>query len=456
MLRFLAALVAIQTTITITTAASFQNEEQKPIADPLAEEFDDSFWTSSPFYEHALSLMKESPLIDTHIDLPQVIRSLDRHPSSILPDLATHVPGHIDIPRLRQGHLGAAFWTVWAPCPDFLGIDVGEDYTLPNDGLRDALEILDLTNQMIAAHPDHLRPARTSADIQSAFAAGRVASLLGMEGTHFLGNSLATLRLFAQLGVRYVSLTHMCHSAFASSAGFGKPLPPSGHGPTKNGLSPLGRALVAELNRLGVLVDLSHSSDDTAREAIALSRAPVVWTHSVARALYDHPRNVPDDVLALIGDGPGAVNGGVVQCVMFPVFVGPDVESANVSRLADHIEHVAGVVGKKHVGIGSDFDGMYTSVKGLEDASKYPNLITEMLIRGWTDDEVKDLMGRNLMRVMDEAGAVARELKDQLPSPAIWEKRKDLPAQWGGEGNAFYPYDVQDIQAKMIPKHDEL
>lgn len=372
----------------------------------------------------------------------------------MLPQLADGYPGHIDIPRLRKGHLGGAFWTVWAPCPDFLGLDVGDDYTIPNDGLRDALEILDLINQMIAAHPQHLQYARTSADIQAAFNAGKVASLIGLEGTHFLGNSLSSVRLFAQLGVRYVTLTHMCHSAFASSAGFGTPLAPSGH--LDNGLSDLGKELVSELNRLGVLVDLSHTSDETARQAIELSRAPVVWTHSVARALHEHPRNVPDDILSLIGDADLGRNPGLVQCVMFPVFVGPTPESANVSRLADHIEHIAGIVGKKHVGIGSDFDGMYTSVQGLEDASKYPNLITEMLIRGWSDDEVKDLMGRNLMRVLDEVDAVAAGLKDELPSAAIWEKRKDLPAQWGGEGNAFYPYDVQKIHAKLIPEHDEL
>ncbi|KKY32750.1 putative membrane dipeptidase [Diaporthe ampelina] len=396
--------------------------------------------------------MKESPLIDTHIDLPQIIRSLDRHPLSILPDLATYTPGHIDIPRLRKGRLGAAFWTVWAPCPDFLGIDVGADYNNPNDGLRDALEVLDLINQMISSHPEHLQHARSSHDIRSAFESGKVASLLGMEGTHFLGNSLSTVRLFAQLGVRYVSLTHMCHSAFASSSGFGKPMAPSGH--EGGGLSDLGRELIAELNRLGLLVDLSHSSDETARQAIALSKAPVVWTHSVSRALHDHPRNVPDDVLEMIGSGEGK-NRGVVQCVFFPAFVGPTVEAANVSTLADHIEHVAGIVGRKHVGIGSDFDGMFASVRGLEDASKYPNLITEMLIRDWSDDEIKDLMGRNLMRVMDEADAVSESLKHEKASTAIWEKRTDLPAQWGGDNNMFYPYEVQDIQAK-IPQHDEL
>lgn len=239
--------------------------------------------------------------------------------------------------------------------------------------------MLDLIQNMIATHPEHLQFARSSSEILAAFGAGKVASLVGVEGTHFLGNSLSTVRLLAQLGVRYVTLTHMCHSAFASSAGFGTPLAASGHGDTGNGLSALGRALVAELNRLGVLVDLSHASDETAREAIELSKAPVVWTHSVARALHEHPRNVPDDLLQMIGPAEQGRNPGVVQCVFFPRFVGPTVESANVSRLADHIEYVAGIVGKKHVGIGSDFDGMFASVKGLEDATKYPNLVSESL-----------------------------------------------------------------------------
>lgn len=237
---------------------------------------------------------------------------------------------------------------------------------------------------MIDAHPAHLRRAATSADILAAHGAGLVASVLGVEGTHFLGSSLSTVRVLARLGARYVSLTHMCHSAFATSAGFGRPMPPSGH--EGGGLSGLGRELVGELNRLGVLVDLSHASDETARQAIALSRAPVVWTHSVARALHEHPRNVPDDILRLIGDGDvedgskNKKNGGVVQCVMFPAFVGPTPEAADVARLADHIEHVAGIVGRRHVGIGSDFDGMYASVRGLEDASKYPNLVGFLLL----------------------------------------------------------------------------
>ncbi|KAJ4342203.1 hypothetical protein N0V87_001187 [Didymella glomerata] len=308
----------------------------------------------------------------------------------------------------------------------------------------------DLIHRMIEQLPD-LEYARSSADIMESFKAGKIASLIGMEGTHFLGNSLGVLRVFAQLGVRYVTLTHTCHSAFASSNGAGAPMTAVHEG---NGLTSLGEELIRELNRVGIMVDLSHTSDATMKQALNISKAPVVWTHTGARALWDHPRNVPDDILRLIGDGPGK-NPGVVQSVFYPPFIGP-VDSANVSRVADHIEHIADIVGRKHVGISSDFDGMYSSVEGLEDASKYPNLIVEMIERGWTDDEIKDLMGRNVMRVMDEVDVVAESLKGQLSSAAIWEKRKDLPAKWGGEGDAYYPYAVREAQKTLFPVHDEL
>ncbi|KAH7024404.1 membrane dipeptidase [Microdochium trichocladiopsis] len=393
--------------------------------------------------------MEKSPLVDTHIDLPQVLRSLDRYPLNAIRSINASVPGHVDIPRLREGRLGGAFWTVWTPCPELVGDDPGPDFNNPTHALRDAFEMLDLIQNMIAQHPEHLQLARSSADITAAFRAGRIASLLGMEGTHFLGNSLSSVRVFAQLGVRYLTLTHVCHSAFASSNGGGGPMTAAHEG---NGLSPLGDELVRELNRLGVMVDLSHTSDATARQALRLSRAPVVWTHSGSRALQDHPRNVPDDILALVGDGPGK-NPGVIQSVFYPPFIGPTPETANVSRVADHIEYIARIVGKKHVGIASDFDGMYASVQGLEDASKYPVLVAEMLARGWSDEEVLDLMGRNLMRVMDAVDAVKEELKYELPSTAIWEKRKDLPATWGEE---YYPYEVRDARKKLQIVHDEL
>jgi membrane dipeptidase len=296
-----------------------------------------------------------------------------RKPLDAIPMMNTHVPGHVDIPRIREGRLGAAFWTVWTPCPSSPADDPGPDFTAPTHAVRDSIEMADLIHRMIEQLPD-LEYARSSADIMESFKAGKIASLIGMEGTHFLGNSLGVLRVFAQLGVRYVTLTHTCHSAFASSNGAGAPMTAVHEG---NGLTSLGEELIRELNRVGIMVDLSHTSDATMKQALNISKAPVVWTHTGARALWDHPRNVPDDILRLIGDGPGK-NPGVVQSVFYPPFIGP-VDSANVSRVADHIEHIADIVGRKHVGISSDFDGMYSSVEGLEDASKYPNLVSRSL-----------------------------------------------------------------------------
>jgi membrane dipeptidase len=360
---------------------------------------------------------------------------------------------------MRAGHLGAAFWTVWAPCYDVVGDDPGPSFLTPTNHVRDAFEMLDIIQSMISAHPSDFAFARTSAEIMAAFKAGKIASLIGMEGTHILGNSLSVLRIFAQLGVRYLTLTHTCHSSFASSCGqvTGDKFDAVHKG---NELSDLGVELIKELNRLGIMVDLSHTSDETMRQAIRLSEAPVVWTHSGARALMDHPRNVPDDVLRLIGDGPGQID-GVVQSVFFPPFIGPGVngEGANVSRVADHIEYIAGIIGRNRVGIASDFDGMYATVEGLEDASKYPVLMAELLERGWSDEEMKGVSGGNLMRIMDEVDAVSERLMGRrAPSTAIWEKRTDLPAtRWGGGGiDTYWPRDVKREVERRKTRHDEL
>ncbi|CAM1507788.1 Fc.00g046360.m01.CDS01 [Cosmosporella sp. VM-42] len=408
---------------------------------------------ATTFYDQAVELMEEFPLLDTHIDLPQIIRSLNRKPLDVVAQLNGSFPGHVDIPRMRQGRLGGAFWTVWAPCYDVVGEDPGPDFNTPTNHLRDSLEMLDLIQNMVAQNSADLQYARSSADIWEAFHTGKIASLIGMEGTHLLGNSLSTVRIFAQLGVRYLTLTHTCHSAFASSVGSGTPLGDVHEG---NGLSELGKELVGELNRVGIMVDLSHTTDATMKQAIALSEAPVVWTHAGARALWDHPRNVPDDVLNLIGDGPGKKD-GVIQSVFFPHFIGP-YPGANVSHVADHIEHIAGIVGRNRVGIASDFDGMYLTVSGLEDATKYPNLVAELLSRGWSREEMRGVLGGNLMRVMDKVDAVSEGLRNELPSSAIWEARMDLPSKsWGGGGvQVYWPEDVKAAVDRMEVQHDEL
>ena len=249
------------------------------------------------------------------------------------------------------------------------------------------MEMLDLIHAMISLHSEDLQYAWTSKDVMEAFRQGKVASLIGMEGTHLLGNSLGTLRLFARLGVRYLTLTHTCHSAFASSCGSvqGEALQGIHEG---NGLTDLGVELVKECNRLGVMLDLAHTSDETMRQVIEVSEAPVVWTHAGARGVWEHPRNVPDEILKLIRDGDGQRD-GVVQSVFFPPFIGPP--GANVSGVADHIEYIARKIGRDRVGIASDFDGMYLTVEGLEDASKYPNLVS---LSSWSNLAISTYMSR--------------------------------------------------------------
>ncbi|KAK8858775.1 hypothetical protein IAR55_003005 [Kwoniella newhampshirensis] len=370
----------------------------------------------APFRNRALRLMTEHPLIDSHVDLPYVMRAISKNPVETVSAIAGSFPGHVDVPRMREGKLGGVFMSCWIPCHP------GDDFLRPCDDVRDALEQIDLI-QLLMKESD-FQYARSSADIRDAFKKGKFATLIGVEGGHMLGNSLSVLRVWAQLGVRYLTLTHTNHNVFASSAGSGGPMSPVHPG---NGLSNLGKELIKEMNRLGIMIDLSHVSDETMRQSIQLTKAPVIFSHSNARGECDHPRNVPDDVLSLIGGEEGK-NHGVVQCVFYPAFT--DKVRPTLERVADHIQYLADKVGTAHVGIASDFDGMEHGVQGLEDASKYPDLIAEMLARGWTDEEVIGLMGGNIMRVMDEVDEVQRQLSGERASAAVYEDRTDLPSDW--------------------------
>ncbi|WRT67987.1 uncharacterized protein IL334_004962 [Kwoniella shivajii] len=383
--------------------------------------------------QHALELMTDHPLIDTHVDLPMVMRAVSRNPVEGAAQLAKSYPGHVDVPRMRQGKLGGLFMAVWIPCRP------GTDYCLPSDDVRDALEQIDQI-QLIMREKD-FQYARSSGDAMNAFKAGKLATFIGVEGGHMLGNSLSILRIWAQLGVRYITLTHTGHNAFASSAGSGDPIEPIHPG---NGLTDLGKELIKEMNRTGIMIDLSHVSDETMKQSIRLSKAPIIFSHSNARAICDHPRNVPDDVLDMIGSEEGK-NNGVIQCVFCPDFVDKVIPS--LEKVADHIEYLAKKCGKTHVGIASDFDGIENSVPGLEDTSKYPDLITEMICRGWTDEEIVGLMGGNLFRVMDEVDKVQRGLEAQKPSGAIYDKRQDLASWWEW---------LPDVAKETFPKPVEI
>ncbi|THV06703.1 hypothetical protein K435DRAFT_825800 [Dendrothele bispora CBS 962.96] len=368
----------------------------------------------------ALGILDKAPVIDGHIDLPIVVRYA--YANNVTKTDMNSMPMHVDIPRLRAGKVGGFFWSVYVSCAEPEA--EGEDFLNATWRVRDTLEQIDVSKLVIEKYPDTFQFALGSQDIKSAIANGKIASLLGVEGGHQLGNSIAVLRQYHALGVRYVTLTHTCHNAFADSCGY-----EPGKVPLHGGLSSLGRALIDEMNRLGVLVDLSHTSDATATQALKQSKAPVIWSHSSARAVHNVPRNVPDEVLRLVGTDEGQKD-AVVMVNFAPQFVAPDGQ-ADVNAVADHVEHIAKVAGKKHVGLGSDYDGIGSTPTGLEDVSKYPALIAELYRRGWNKYELAGLTGANLLRVFEGAEQVSKQLKAQgmLPVFDLYDKRPDLPVE---------------------------
>jgi membrane dipeptidase len=378
--------------------------------------------------ERARKILRESPLVDGHNDLPWTIREDTVAPRDVEAyDLRTTTRGHTDLARLAQGMVAAQFWSVYVP---------GE---LRDSGYaRIQLEQIDIARRVIARYPDRLALALTAADIAREFKRGRIASLLGAEGGHALENSLGSLRAYYALGVRYLTLTHNVTLDWADAA-----LDSARH----NGLTPFGREVVREMNRLGMLVDLSHVSPAVMSQALNVSEAPVIFSHSSARALVDHPRNVPDSILARL---PG--NGGVVMVTFVPAFVSreaaawdarkqateaalaaevPDAAArrgrlaewerqnpppqATLSQVADHIEHVCRVAGADHVGIGSDFDGITYVPEGLEDVSHFPDLFAELIRRGWADGDLRKLAGGNLLRALKAAEKTAVRLRRERP-----------------------------------------
>jgi len=377
-------------------------------------------------------LLREVPLIDGHNDLPWQYRKhtndlsaidLTHDTSRLSPSLIT------DIPRLRAGGLGAQFWSVYVP-------------TIPDGppAVQAVLEQIDVVHRMVARWPETFALALTAADVERIHREGKIASLIGMEGGHSINNSLAVLRLTYALGARYMTLTHTRNTDWADAAG---------DQPKHHGLTPFGEEIVREMNRLGMLVDLSHVTDETMRAALKVSQAPVIFSHSSARALCNSPRDVPDDVLATT-----ARNGGVVMVCFVPGYLtergriamdAADAEKARLRKLypdpspryqkalaawrmkhpssheaslrdvADHIDHVRQVAGIEHVGIGADYEGFDGPPDGLEDVSCYPALLAELMRRGYTPAEIKQVAGLNLLRVFREAEQVSARLRHEQP-----------------------------------------
>lgn len=388
--------------------------------------------------QRARRLLREVPLIDGHNDTPWQIRRRAQNRLDAI-DLASDTtalepPMHTDLPRMRQGGVGAQFWSVFIPIATRGGS--------PGDA-RVVLEQIDLVRRMAEKYPDDLEIATTAADIVRIHDSGKIASLIGMEGGHSIENSMAVLRATHALGARYMTLTHSRNTAWADSAT---------DEPEHGGLTEFGKAVVREMNRLGMLVDLSHVSPDTMHDALDSSEAPVIFSHSSAFTICQHPRNVPDDVLGRV-----RTNRGVVMVTFLGSYVSEELRQfaerarkerrrlrelhgddsdaateafdqwraanppprATVQQVADHIDHIRQIAGIDSIGIGSDFDGTSSLPVGLEDVSKYPNLVVELLRRGYEDEDVKKILGLNLLRVFREAEAVAARLQETQPPSEV-------------------------------------
>ncbi|MCX0244204.1 dipeptidase [Streptomyces drozdowiczii] len=392
--------------------------------------------------DRARELLAEYPVVDGHNDLPWALREQVQYDLAVR-DIATDQSAHLhtDIPRLRAGGVGAQFWSV------YVRSDLAGDAAVSA-----TLEQIDAVAELLERYPADLRRALTADDMEAARAEGRIASLMGAEGGHSIDNSLGTLRGLHALGVRYMTLTHNDNIAWADSAT---------DEPGVGGLSPFGHEVVREMNRTGMLVDLSHVAATTMRDALATSAAPVMFSHSSSRAVCDHPRNIPDDVLAQL-----PANGGIAMATFVPKFVLPEAvawtqaadenlrahglhhldtteqamklhaafEAANprpvatVATIADHLDHMREVAGVDHIGIGGDYDGTAFLPQGLESVAGYPNLIAELLRRNWSAADLAKLTWRNAVRVLRDAEDVARDLRTRRgPSHATIEEL-DAPA----------------------------
>ncbi len=383
----------------------------------------------SAYLEQAIEILESVPLFDGHNDVPWQYRNrvdykfyeLDFHDTTHLTP-----PMHTDIPRLREGRVGAQWWSV------YVSANIPE-----NEAVKQTMEQIDFVHRLVEKYPDHFELALTADDVERIFEEGKIASLIGMEGGHSIANSLAVLRMFYDLGARYMTITHNRTLDWADAAG---------DNPQHDGLTEFGEEVIREMNRLGMLVDISHVAPATMRDAIRVSEAPVMFSHSNALALTDHPRNVPDDVLEMTAE-----NGGIVMVTFVETFTSeerrqffadraahqrrveylnpgrPDVISqkmqewdaeneapkSTLEQVADHIDHIRDLIGVDYIGIGGDYDGIPTLPLGLEDVSTYPDLFAELLMRGYSEEDLRKIAGLNMLRVMRGAEEVSQRLRNE-------------------------------------------
>jgi membrane dipeptidase len=358
--------------------------------------------------DKARRVLEGTPLFDGHNDLPWVIRGSEDAPHDVEAyDLRNATSGHTDIARLRSGMVGAQFWSVYIPME-----------AVEEGAARYQLEQIDIARQVIRRYPDVFEQAYSMSDVERIFGSRKVASVLGMEGGHAIENSLGALRAYYDLGARYMTLTHSGNNDWADSGT---------DDPEHDGLTEFGEEVVREMNRLGMMVDLSHTSPETMNDALDVAEAPVIFSHSSAQAVTAHPRNVPDQVLRRLPD-----NGGVVMVTFVPAFISDAVRTfdgsgdpprATLADVADHIEHIRDVAGIDHVGIGSDFDGISDTPIGLEDVSTFPTLFAELSRRGWSEEDLAKLAGGNVMRVWRDAESAASQIqRTRGPSTATIEE----------------------------------
>lgn len=380
-------------------------------------------------------ILRTTPLIDGHNDLPWALRETygnDPHAVDLATNLDASTALHTDIPRLRAGGVGGQFWSVYVPAS-----------LTPTEAARETFEQIDTVRRIVAAHPDVFELATTADDVERIHAAGKIASLIGMEGGYSIDDSLGLLREFHQAGARYITLTHSKTTTWADSAT---------DAPKWGGLSPFGEDVVREMNRIGMMVDLSHVSEETMIDAMRVSEAPVIFSHSSARAVTAHPRNVPDSVLRAMAD-----DGGVVMVTFVPGFISEAVRSWNADRAAEaarlltlnpgdsgavtagmaawdaahpqptagladvvaHIQHVREVAGIDHVGLGGDFDGVTSLPEEVQGVDAYPRILAALMAAGWSEGDIRKLAGENVLRVMRAVEAVAASRSGERPSLAV-------------------------------------